>query len=129
MKIGIIIGVIALFAGGLVWYSQGSTASEAATRTISDIESDIVNGAQLIDVRTPEEFDAGHIDQAILLPLQSIEAGIMPAVDKDDLLYLYCRSGNRSAEAKALLEDAGYQNIVDLGAIESVAALGGTIVQ
>ena len=62
----------------------------------------------------------------MLFPLQTIEAGQFPEVEKTNKIYVYCRSGNRSAQAEKLLKDQGYSNIVDLGAMSDVIALGAT---
>lgn len=70
----------------------------------------------LLDVRTPAEYKSGYIPTADNLPLQVIE-NQLPAVPKDSLLILYCRSGNRSAQAKRILEKAGYTKVVDFGGI------------
>jgi phage shock protein E len=78
-----------------------------------------------IDVRTPEEYAAGYIDGAENLPLANIQSGQLPDVSKDAKLYLYCRSGNRSAQAKSVLESAGHTNVIDLGGIQDVVSMGG----
>lgn len=97
--------------------------------SFANIVLDLQKGAQLIDVRTREEFEAGNIESSILLPLQDIERGILPDVQKDSMLYIYCRSGNRSAQAKKLLEKAGYTQVIDLGAMNDVEALGGKVIR
>jgi phage shock protein E len=101
--------------------SQNTESNEA---TLATFESDIASGTPLIDVRTPEEFNDSHIQDALNLPLDTIKAGAEPDALKDEKIYLYCRSGNRSAEAKNILEQAGYTNIVDLGGMNDVVALG-----
>lgn len=72
----------------------------------------------LIDVRTKEEYDQEHIPGAILLPVDQVQneaAEVMP--DLDATYFVYCRSGNRSSVATALLASMGYKNIYDLGGI------------
>jgi phage shock protein E len=91
------------------------------------IQSDISNGAQLIDVRTADEYTTGHIDGAINLSLQDMQSGTMPNIAKDKTIYVYCHSSNRSGQATIILKDAGYK-VTDLGAIAHVQSLGGTIV-
>ena len=95
--------------------------------SIELIKNDIANNGQLIDVRTSEEYAAGHIDGSINLSLQDIQAGKYPTAAKDKPIYIYCRSGNRSGQAKTLLKSSGYKNITDLGAIAYVQSLGGII--
>jgi rhodanese-related sulfurtransferase len=72
----------------------------------------------LIDVRTPDEFSEGHIAGAILLPDYDIEARAAEVLpDKDAVIYVYCRSGRRSAASSDLLAEMGYTNIYDMGGI------------
>ena len=123
--------VLALIGGFILISSPSEQSQQTAgvstkTSDYSAIEEDLKNGAVLLDVRTAEEFNEGHIKQAVLFPLQTIEAGQFPEVEKTNKIYLYCRSGNRSAQAEKLLKDQGYSNIVDLGAMSDVIALGAT---
>ena len=72
----------------------------------------------IVDVRRPEEFASGHIPNAINIPNESIgteEINELP--DKDCLLLVYCRSGNRSRQASEKLVKLGYTNIVEFGGI------------
>jgi phage shock protein E len=78
----------------------------------------------LIDVRTPAEYESGHIPTALNIPVDEIGTR-PPAGDKDALIIVYCRSGNRSAAARKILLDLGYTNIVDFG---SVSRWEGTLV-
>ena len=73
----------------------------------------------LIDVRTKEEFDAGHIEGAILHDIMDIMQGVLPNYPKDTEITLYCESGNRSMMAKSMLEKAGFTKITDGGSIEN----------
>lgn len=91
------------------------------------IQSKIKDGAQLLDVRTAEEFDSGHFAGAINLDVEDIIAGKLPDAAKDAQLYVYCRSGNRSAQAVSLLKQAGFTNITNLGGLADVESIGGTL--
>ncbi len=77
------------------------------------------NTPLIIDVRTPQEFQSGHIKGAINIEYQQIVEKI-PAVtqDKKQRIALYCRSGNRSGQAQKMLQNAGYENVVNLGGFE-----------
>ncbi len=88
-----------------------------------EIENDT---ARLIDVRTRQEYENRKIAGAELLSLQDIESGVRPEYDDSTKLYIYCRSGNRSAVAASILKADGY-NVEDLGGLEDVAAIGGKI--
>ena len=78
-------------------------------------------GVIVLDVRMQQEYDAGHIANAVLLPLPLIEAGdaevarVLP--DKDAEILVYCRSGRRSAIAANALINMGYTNVLDFGGI------------
>lgn len=71
---------------------------------------------QLIDVRTPQEFAGGHIAGAVNIPVEEI-AGRLGEVAQDQPVVVYCRSGNRSAQAAQILDQAGYAPVYDLGGI------------
>lgn len=88
------------------------TAEEA--RKLMDSEKDRI----ILDVRSREEYDQGHIPGAILIPDTEIEAkaaDLLP--DKDQLILVYCRSGRRSKLAAQSLADLGYTNIREFGGI------------
>lgn len=77
------------------------------------------NGAMLIDVRSVDEFESGHILQAYNMPLDRVEVMVPGAVrDKNKVLLLHCSTGVRSGIAKKKLEDMGYKNVFNLGSYE-----------
>ena len=72
----------------------------------------------ILDVHTHEEFAAGHVPGAIVIPNETIGAEEIPQLpDKDQLIMVYCRSGNRSKQASDKLVKLGYTNIVEFGGI------------
>ena len=74
----------------------------------------------ILDVRTHEEFAAGHIPGAIVIPNETIGTEDIPQLpDKDQLIMVYCRSGNRSKQASDKLVKLGYTNIIEFGGINS----------
>lgn len=76
-------------------------------------------GYLIVDVRTPEEFAAGHIPDAINVPNETIaENAAKDLPDKDRLLLIYCRSGNRSKQASSVLAGLGYTNVKEFGGIK-----------
>ena len=78
-------------------------------------------GAVLLDVRTQEEYETAHIPGAICIPNETIGTGDIPELpDKDQLILVYCRSGNRSKQASEKLAKQGYTNIVEFGGINSL---------
>lgn len=68
----------------------------------------VKNGAMIIDVRTPAEFNGGHIKGAVNMPLQSLQAN-MAKIPKNKTIITCCASGMRSGSAKSLLKAAGYE--------------------
>ena len=77
-------------------------------------------GYVILDVRREDEFEAGHIPGAILIPNESIE-DTPPAQlpDRDQIILIYCRSGNRSKQAAQKLADMGYTAIYEFGGINT----------
>ena len=78
------------------------------------------SGYIILDVRTPEEFADKHIPGAVNIPNETIAAEEIPELpDKDQLILVYCRSGNRSKQASEKLATLGYTNVVEFGGINS----------
>ena len=75
----------------------------------------------ILDVREQDEFDAGHIPGAVLLPVGTITEDTAAAVieDLDAVVLVYCRSGNRSKTASEALADLGYDNVYEFGGINT----------
>lgn len=87
-----------------------------AAKELMDTEDDYV----ILDARTQTEYDEGHIPGAILIPHDTVTTAAENALpDKDQLILVYCRSGNRSKEASQALVDLGYTNVVEFGGINS----------
>lgn len=73
------------------------------------------NDVQLLDVRTPEEFKEGHVANAMNINvLEDDFAAKVETLDRQEPVYLYCRSGKRSAKASAILKDLGFKEIYDM---------------
>ncbi|MFZ1418622.1 MAG: rhodanese-like domain-containing protein [Burkholderiaceae bacterium] len=104
--------------------NTGSHPTHTASNTA--IATEIAHQqAILIDVRTADEYAAGHAAQAILVPYDVIEQKIAPiAPDKNQKIYLYCRSGRRSAIATETLKGMGYTNVTDLGGLGQLGQYG-----
>ncbi|MBN2353230.1 MAG: rhodanese-like domain-containing protein [Spirochaetales bacterium] len=75
-------------------------------------------GFHLIDVRTPEEYTAGHIPGAVNIPIDVI-AWNPPAAEKGERIVVYCRSGARSGRARQTLLDLGFTDVVNFGAVSN----------
>ena len=81
---------------------------------------DTTNGYILLDTRTQEEYDQSHIPGALLIPHTEIAqraADELP--DKDQVILVYCRSGNRSKQASEVLAELGYTNVKEFGGIHT----------
>ena len=96
--------------------------SEASYRQVSMDEAIAMmeekNDYFILDVRTPEEFAEKHIPDAINIPNETIGTEEIPELpDKEQLILVYCRSGNRSKQASEKLVRLGYTNIVEFGGI------------
>ena len=91
---------------------QKITGEEA--QALMESESDYV----VVDVRTESEYADGHVPGALNIPLDTISGSeVAELPDKDQLIILYCRSGNRSGQAGGILTGMGYTNIVDFGGL------------
>lgn len=84
------------------------TAAEAA-KVLANLKPFV------LDVRTPGEFAGGHLEGATLLPIQQMQARIGElAARRDEPVFIYCQTGNRSTVAAKLLIDAGFTNVMNL---------------
>ena len=110
--------MIALVIGGLFMFMQNGNANQTMKYEELQNKLNAQENFVLLDVRTQEEFDAGHIAGAILLPYDEINlkaATVLPEKEKE--IVLYCRSGRRSAIAKKALVELGYNDVEDFGGI------------
>ena len=73
----------------------------------------------IVDVRTENEYDEGHILNAVLIPNETIRTEPSQLPDKQAVILIYCRSGNRSHQAAGKLVKLGYENVYDFGGINS----------
>jgi phage shock protein E len=105
---------------GLVVFSFASAAfGQAAKPTAVEY---LKQGAKVIDVRTVKEFQAGHLTNAINLPLAELEQKIgQQAPNKEQPLLVHCASGVRSAKAAKTLKKLGYSKVLDLGSYSQAA--------
>jgi phage shock protein E len=102
--------IIAAIAVGIFMIKKSGQISA------QDALAHLKNGALVIDVRSPGEFNSGHLARAINIPLDEIETAVPKRVtDKNQVLLLHCASGMRSAVAKSKLKGLGYTNAFNLG--------------
>lgn len=109
----------------LLLFLAGCTASNEQENSYRQISMDEAvtmmeeeSGYIILDVRTSEEFRERHIPNAINISNETIGSeDIQELPDKDQLILVYCRSGNRSKQASGKLAELGYTNIVEIGGI------------
>ena len=100
--------------------ARSDDASAAGIRLVSASEGAAIQenppaDLVILDVRTPEEFDAGHLDGAIMLDFYEPDfADRLAELDPDVPYLLYCRSGNRSGQTAAILKDLGFSDVADV---------------
>jgi len=108
----IIVALAAVLAAGGAYFvsmRKGDTPATEAQRLVQ-------SGGLLVDVRSREEYAAGHVPGAINLPVQELPQR-MSELPKDRPLVLYCRSGHRSGRAAEMLKQAGYGDVHNMGAM------------
>ena len=82
-------------------------------------------GAQVIDVRTPEEFDAGHLVGAVNVDVQAADFHErVQGLEKSDSYVLYCRSGSRAGAAADMMLDMGFTDVVNAGGFDTLRTAG-----
>jgi len=137
-RVFIILGVVVLLFVGVYTVSAVTNTPGADENTSKDVSGDSVEKAPyrkitpeevknmqtkkesfvLVDVRTQEEFDEGHISGATLVPSDEItEVAEEKLPDEDAKIVVYCRSGGRSQMVAKQLIEMGYKNVYDLGGI------------
>lgn len=109
MWVVVVVVLAALFVGSRMLGKKDSSAAHAL----------VAEGAALVDVRTPGEYAAGHLDGAVNIPVDQIASRAKEIGAKDRPVVVYCRSGARSAAAASALQQLGFTKIEDLGAMSN----------
>lgn len=116
--------LIPFFAALLLIAGCAAPAQESGYRQVTTEEAIALmekeSGYIILDVRTVQEYSEKHIPKAVNIPNESIGTEDLPALpDKNQLILVYCRSGNRSKQASEKLAALGYTNVVEFGGINS----------
>ena len=116
----------AILVLALAGLSVGGLACSSADTSPETANAAVFRDAIIIDVRTPEEFAAGHLDGALLYNVQdpAFDAKIAD-LDPSIPYVVYCRSGNRSAQAVERMKAAGFTDLTDLGSFENASSKTG----
>lgn len=104
----VVLGAILAWVAMRLLMRRDQIKPEDAQRLVSE-------GALLLDVRTPTEFNAGHLPGAINIPLHELGKRIAELEPKEQSIVVYCASGMRSRGARRVLTSAGFTNVSDLG--------------
>lgn len=112
------IAIIILLSGCTASHSRTDATYTQITQEEAKVMMDKNDGHIIVDVRRQDEYDTGHIPDAVLIPNESI-ADKQPEElpDLDQIILVYCRSGRRSKEAAQKLADMGYTNVYEFGGI------------
>ena len=105
-------------AGSAVEMSGESIGGGNTHKYVSGIEAkeiyDLNPGSILLDVRNQDEYDAGHIDGSVLIPVSQLEGRLDELPDREVIIIVYCKAGGRSATAYGILSANGYSNLYDM---------------
>ena len=114
LRIRLVTGAVSLLFLVACEHIQQKSSSESEVRT------KIEQGAFVVDVRTPMEFSTGHYQNAVNIPLSDISNRLPEFGAKTQPIVVYCRSGNRSGQAKRMLESAGFTNVINGGGLKDM---------
>ena len=122
-RLFIILFVITIIFTGCSMDKNEPNSKDTAYKKISAEDAKAIIDSEeviILDVRTQEEYNSGHIENAVLLPVNEIKDNADEILaDKNAKILVYCRSGNRSATASKELIEMGYTNVYDFGGINS----------
>ncbi len=114
-----------LFASALVAQAQHKAPKNIVKADDQALAKIKAGKAYLVDVRTPEEFDGGHLQYAKNINFNGTDFKAQIAkLDKHKPVYLYCRSGNRSGKAADTLQALGFHSYYNIGGFEQLKAEG-----
>ncbi len=118
MKTAMHLLLVTALLGAAAWTAQAQSPSSPYRDPdgLSRLVTEKLEPYVLVDVRTPEEYTAGHIPSAVNIPVSDI-ANQLPTEDRGALVIVYCASGRRSAAARRTLDGLGFTQVVDFGSV------------
>ena len=122
-KVIIILIILVVIIGGVIMLNKNT--EKESTNQIQYVSMEEITTIMqentnyiILDARTIEEYNQGHIPNAICIPNETIDETVTTKLpNKDQLILIYCRSGNRSKQAALKLQQLGYINLVEFGGI------------
>lgn len=101
-----------------------AACAQNTSKPISEVSQEELKNVVLVDVRTPEEYAEGHLDNSLNINWHDTDfAEQFDAISKDETIFLYCKMGGRSAKAQEKLISLGFENVVNLeGGYDAVKA-------
>jgi len=106
-----LLGVLVVFAG--LYFSGALSSGMSAEISVAEANKLYPDGAFFLDVREVVEWEAGHVPDTTNIPLSELESRLSELPDDQDIVVI-CRSGNRSAEGRDILLDAGFKNVTSM---------------
>ena len=95
-------------------------AEENQEHSMNDVKTMIDNGALVVDVRSPMEYNMGHFPDAKNIPITELQRRVDEVGPKDQPIVVYCASGARSETARNFLKSMGYDNVVNAGGLSNM---------
>lgn len=120
----LIVLVLTIMAVVVYQLSKHPMEQSSVAQAIVDVAA---GKAVLVDVRRDDEWAAGHAAGAIHFELAKLEAGEMPDIPKDAMVYVYCAAGARAGKATELLLANGWTNVTNIGGLDAWRAAGGSV--
>lgn len=122
-KVIIILIILVVIIGGVIMLNKNTekeTTNQIQYVSMEEITTIMQENTNyiILDARTIDEYNEGHIPNAICIPNETIDETVTEQLpNKDQLILIYCRSGNRSKQAALKLQQLGYTNLVEFGGI------------
>lgn len=107
-----------IFSGLIIIIMFGLLKNMFSENNNEELQS-IINNAYLVDVRTPAEYAEGNVSGSVNIPLDQVQNQLTKFKNHDNIV-VFCRSGNRSGQAKAILEQNGFTNVVNGGTWQQI---------
>lgn len=107
-----------IFSGLIIIIMFGLLKNMFSENNNEELQS-IINNAYLVDVRTPAEYAEGNVPGSVNIPLDQVQNQLTKFKNHDNIV-VFCRSGNRSGQAKAILEQNGFTNVVNGGTWQQI---------